>query len=234
MIELCNSFEDQFEAENYIEKQYFKSLYLYLDLKKYGINNDNVKCWKLQDNGEITALVLKYYTGMHIFSKNKNSFVGTEIIDLIKEENPTIICAEKWIIEVLSKKIGNDYKEEYGWVRELSKIDNELIGCVNKASKEELKQVAKLLYEDEDIGSSYKLEELEKQMIERNEQKFVRNYVIKNENNEVISHAGTGAEDEKLAMLSYVITHPEYRGRGLAKKVCKAVCYDLINEGKKV
>ena len=35
-------------------------------------------------------------------------------------------------------------------------------------------------------------------------------------------------------MLAYVITDPEYRGKGLARKVCEKVCKDVIDEGKKV
>lgn len=224
--------QDYEEILSYIGNKHYKCIYLYLDLKQYGFDNDNVKCWIQRNNKDIIAVILMYYTGMHIFSNG--NYEIKEIASLIKEENPTIICAEKNIVEELAEEVKEEYIEEYGWVRGLSEIEFECDKEVTTASKEDFKQIAKLLYEDENIGSSYELESLEKQMIERNEQKFVRNYVIKNYKGDVISHAGTGAEDEKLAMLNYVITHPEYRNKGLAKRVCNVICAELINEGKNV
>lgn len=216
----------------YIDDKFYKCIYLYLDLKQYGFENENVKCWIQIDNNVITAVVLKYYTGMHVFSNGKYEI--NEIYNLIIQENPAIVCAEKCIIEDLSKKLNDIYSEEYGWVRCLSKIKYESDEDVKQATKDDFKQIAQLLYEDDDIGSSYELDSLEKQLIERNEQKFVRNYVIRNHHGNVISHASTGAEDEKLAMLNYVITHPEHRNKGLAQRVCKVICAELIKEGKNV
>lgn len=44
----------------------------------------------------------------------------------------------------------------------------------------------------------------------------------------------TGAESLKVATITYVITHPDSRRKGLATKVISKICKDLITEGKKV
>lgn len=220
---------------NYIAKDYYKCIYLYLDIKKYGILNPNVKSWIQQnEDGDTICVLLKYYTGMHIYSK-KRDYNLEEISKLIYIEKPTMICGEQKTIEDIYDYINDDnYLIEKGWVRELSEIDEDNIdNYIQKAEKDDFKQIAKLLYEDEDLGSSYELEELEKQLYERKKEGYSRNYIIK-ESGMVVSHAGTGAEDDKLGMLAYVITDPQYRGNGYAKKVCKAVCRDLISEGKNV
>ena len=234
MIYRINEEEKINKLLNYIGSNYYKCIYLYLDLKKYGISNPNVKAWiQEDDNKEILCVILKYYTGMHIYSE-KHNYNLKEISDLITVENPTMICGEQKSIEDIYEFMSNnDYKIEKGWVRGLAKMDKNIYNEVRKAEKEDFNQIAKLLYEDEDLGSSYQLEELKEQLYERNKEGYVRNYVIK-QNERVISHAATGAEDEKLGMLAYVITDPQYRGKGNAQKVCETVCQELIEEGKKV
>ena len=109
--------ENERLIEDYIGDDYNKCLYLYLDLMKYGVTNENVKSWLDFKDDEITSVVLKYYSGMHIFSKNKNCDYDN-IINLIAEENPSIICAEKFLIENLFKLLDNEeYNATYGSVR---------------------------------------------------------------------------------------------------------------------
>ena len=125
------------------------------------------------------------------------------------------------------------YEIETGWVRGLKECELQKFENVEKAQKEDFDGIAKLIYEDEDLGSSYELESLTQQMYERNLEKFTRNYVIR-DNDRVIAHASTGAENEKVSMLSYVITNPKHRGKGLAFQVCSNLCKDLIEEGKQI
>lgn len=235
MLLSCKNELELNAIENYIGNEYHKCIYLYLDLKKYGILNDNIKTWiQYNENSEITAVLLKYYTGLHVFSK-KHNYSVEELKTLILQEKPTMVCGEKKIILSLYNSFEHSkYCIETGWVRKLSEIENFDRSGVKLAEEEDFSGIAKLLYEDEDLGSSYEYDELKKQMIERNKEGFVRNYVIKDSNQVVISHAGTGAENDKVAMLSYVITDPNHRGKGYAKKLCCAVCEDLIDEGKDV
>jgi len=234
MIKLCDNNISKKMVEEYIGEEYYKCLYLYMDLKKYGINFENVKTWiQLNETKEVTSVFLMYYNGLHIYSKNKN-FNIKELSEFIVNLKPTMICGEKKSLKLLERYfINNSYKFEEGYVRKLNKdISSEFEG-IQKAQKEDFIEIARLIYEDEDLGSSYELESLEKQLYERNYQGFVRNYIIKEEN-KVIAHAGTGAEDDKVAMLGYVITHKDYRGKGLATQLCSKVCKDLQNEHKDV
>lgn len=220
--------------EDYIGDNYYKCIYLYLDLKKYGFSNNNIKTWiQVKDNKEISTVILMYYTGMHVFSI-KHDYDIKELCEFVKVKRPAMICGEKTIISNIYNNLDiSDYNIELGWVRELDYIESFNRDGIEKAKEEDFYQIAKLLYDDEDLGSSYKLEELKNQMYERNKEKYVRNYIIRNED-EIICHAGTGAENEKVAMLSYVITNPKFRNKGYAKKLCSAVCEDLIKENKKV
>ena len=220
------------EILNYIGNEYNKCPYLYIDLIKYGFSNDNVKTYIQRNDNNIQSIVLCYHTGMHIFSKEL-SFNIDEIVNLIKEAKPTIICAEKEIIQKLSDKLKN-YSIKLGHVRELKKINNvQSIHEVTSATIDDIKDVAGLLNDDDDLGKPYKNDELYIQLIERNKDGFSRNYVIK-ENNKVVSHAATSGETEKMAILSGVITNPHYRKKGYASEVVSKLCFDLLSEGKRV
>ena len=233
MIVIANN-ENKEEIINYIGDEYNKSPYLYIDFKKYGFKNNNVTIYiqRQSNKSKIQCIVLCYHTGMHIFSK-KLDFNVEELLELINEKKPSIICAEKKVIKALEKNLIN-YSSKIGSVRELKKINVvNPIGEVEKAKIGDLKEVARLLNEDEDLGKSYNNDELYNQLVERNIEGFSRNYVIRKDN-KVVAHAATGGENEKVAIITGVITNPKYRGMGYASTVMSKLCADLLSEGKKV
>ena len=216
----------------YIGNNYDECLYLYLNLIKYGFSNPNIKVWIEEENDSISCIVLKYYTGMHVFSKDKNLNIE-DVIDLIIKEQPTIICSEKRIIEELMPYLKTDYNSEIGWVRCMNKkyeCNNEEVQI---AKEKDLYECSELIMKDEDMSSSYTLDELYKQIKVRNVEKYGRNYMIK-DNDKIIAHASTGAESEKVGVLTHVMVDFDYRGKGYATKVCSKLCNDLIDEGKSI
>lgn len=218
--------------KDYIGTEYYKCLYLYLDFLKYGLDNENLKFWLCMDNNQIKCVILKYYSGMHVFSKDKDCDFE-EISKLIITENPSVICAEKFLIKNLFDILKErDYLAEYGWVRVLSKHYNCDNSIVEKANENDFEAISKLIKNDH-MGEFYDLDELIDQIKERENDNFGRNYVIK-DGNKIVSNASTNAELDNIAVLSNVITDESYRGKGLATKVCSKLCNDLIDEGKNV
>ena len=225
--------ENERLIEDYIGDDYNKCLYLYLDLMKYGVTNENVKSWLDFKDDEITSVVLKYYSGMHIFSKNKNCDYDN-IINLIAEENPSIICAEKFLIENLFKLLDSEeYNATYGSVRAL----NEYYECdnssVERATESDYDEISRLVLTDSAFGNYYTFEELKEQIVEQNENNYGRNFIIR-ENDKIISHAATCAEGDKIAVISHIITDESCRNQGLGTKVCSKLCNEVISEGKTI
>lgn len=219
-------------VKDYIGSEYDKCLYLYLDFIKYGLNNENLKFWLDIENDEINCVILKYYSGMHIFSKNKDCSYE-RLAELIAKEAPSVICAEKFLIENLHNVLENtEYIAEYGWIRVLSKhyeCDNSM---VRRAEETDIEEISRLIVSDH-MGEFHELEEFMSQMKEREDDNYSRNYIVKDDG-KIISSASTTAEIDGVAVLSYVITVPSHRGMGLATKVCSRLCNDLIDEGKNV
>lgn len=224
--------EDGNLIEEYIGTEYERCLYIYLDYIKYGLNNDNLKFWAGIEDNKITCIILRYYSGLHIFSKDKNCNYD-EIKKLILDENPSVICAEKYLIENLSEILKDkDYSVEYGWIRVLSEKYPCENSSVERATEEDFEEISNFIINDR-MGEFYGLDELVAQIKEREDDGYGRNYVIK-DNGNIVSNASTTAESDKVAVLSNVITVPSHRGKGLATVVCSKLCNDLIDEGKNV
>ena len=171
---------------------------------------------------------------MHIFTKDISGCDFDEIRELILEESPSVICAEKSLIETLFEILNEtDYMAEYGWVRVLSKhYECENFMVERAEGDEDFIAISKLIKNDH-MGEFYDLDELISQIKERDDDNFGRNYIVR-DGDRIISNASTNAELDKIAVLSNVITDKSYRGKGLATKVCSKLCNDLIDEGKKV
>ena len=56
MIKKCK-YDDITDVFNYIDKDYGKCLYMYIDLKKYGLENENLNVWIQYDNQNICGVI---------------------------------------------------------------------------------------------------------------------------------------------------------------------------------
>ena len=232
IIECKNNRKD--EILSYIDKEYYKCLYLYIDMQQYGCLSEFTKTWIQEDNGEITAVMLAYHSAMHVYSKQLN-FNVQELTRFLLEKNPSIICACAELIKLLEPQMSsNGFISEFGYIGKFIHFEPSSVICdIGLANKEDIIEIAKLLYDDDDIGSSYTMDDLVKQIEERLESGFVRSYVVKCDNH-VVAHLGTGAEIDKLCTISYVITAPDYRGRGLSSSLFSYACNQLNSEGKEI
>lgn len=232
MIELCQDAQ-QTDIVEYIGKDYFKCLYLYIDLMKYGCKSKYTRTWLMSDNSSINAIILSYHSALHIYSRNLD-YDRKELCQFIRELNPSIVCASSDIIKSLACYLKNDgYSMEIGHIGKFVKLTTESKNKIEIATSDDIYDIANLLYEDDDIGASYTIDDLILQLKERLSQRFVRSYVIK-ENRHVVAHLGTGAEIDGLCTICYVITDPQYRGRGFGSSLFSFACTQLEAEGREI
>lgn len=226
-----NNIEKLFE---YIGNNYGNCLYMYIDLKKYGLENDNFKIWVQYDCSEkICSLISEYHGGFQVFSKS-NNFDAEEIANFIKEKNPTGISGMKKTIDKIHNYLP-DFKQEIGSVAKLFELKYAPNINAYSVPFDELSEVAKVVSEDENVGKPYGYQSLFEQFCERKKDKFGRNFILRDlETNNIICHAATYAELPELAIISGVLTTPEYRGKGFSKETLAALCEELISEKKEV
>ena len=233
MISQCNNSQQE-ALLNYIGEDYPKCLYLYLDVIKYGCLSDTTRTWIQTKDGVITSVVLSYHTALHVFSRTSD-FDVAEICELVKEVKPTMVNAMAETIRKIEPELSKlGFMSEFGhigeWMGSADRIEDDEVSI---AKEKDIPEVARLLYEDEDIGASYIFEDLLKQMQDRINEGYVRSYVL-HKNNEVAAHVGTGAEIKNVCTIAYTITSPKYRGQGLASRLYNYSCSRLKSEGKRI
>ena len=233
MIVQCTN-EDIDSVFNYIGDDYGKCLYIYIDLKKYGLDDENFNLWiQYVENKDICAIISEYYGGIQIYSKEQN-MITEEIADFIKEKDSKVLFAIKPIIDKL-KGLLPEYEQETGIVGELKELEYPANHDAYSAPMDELEEIVEIVAEDEGIGKPYGFESLYEQYCERKRNNFGRNFVLRNkENNEIICHAGTYAELPELAVIGGVITSIPYRGKGFSKETLSSLCEELISENKRI
>lgn len=234
MIVKCQKNDEQI-VESYIGKEYYKCLYLYMNLQRYGIGSQAIDVYMDKRENEIKAVYLFYFSCVHVYSKD-NDFSVLELKELIKDHPTKMIYCEKNTAEY----IGDDYSSSerpftitYGWVAEITNVDKKHRETVQSASVTDFEQIVQMIYDDEDIGKSYNKNDLAKQLLQRSKEGYSRNYVIK-KNDTVIAHACTNAEINGIAIVAELIVNKEYRGRGYALEIWRVICEKLLSEGKRV
>jgi predicted GNAT family acetyltransferase len=219
------------ELTSYFEQDLTNCLYSYIDLKKYGIANEDLKIYYYKEDNQITAVATAYYNGLQLFHYN-SEFPISATKSLINELNPSIISSTTDVIELLSSSFAGSYEVEHGFVTSLSKTTHTYeVSQVKRATFGDLDEIAELICSDEGLGGHYSVYQLREQLLTRMEEDFGRNYIIK-QNGQIVCHAATYAEIDNLAVISGVITHPDYRGKGLALELVTKLCEDLLSEGK--
>ncbi len=235
MIVKCNK-ADEDVIFSYIGDNYPSCLYLYLNLKKYGIESEKITVYIQEKNNCITSVLLKYYSCIHVFS-TQNDFDAEELGHFIETGKFSMVyCTTKTadiVYLALHDKIRSKSTISNGWVARIDQVDKQPKGIAIKAAKGDFEQIVRLIYDDEDIGRSYKYDELEKQLIERNSSGYSRNLVIK-DNDLVIAHACTNAEINKIAVVAELLVRSDYRRKGYASEIWRDLCCRLLSEGKEV
>lgn len=177
-----------------------------------------------------------YYSCLHVFSKNNESET-IEIGHFIEQNDVTVVYTTAETARRIYVDLPSEIKPRStiteGWVSRINRVDKEPRGYAKLADQNDFVQIAELIYDDEEIGKLYKYDELLRQLVERNQEGFARNFVIK-DNNLVIAHACTNAETSNIAIVGELLVRREYRRRGFASEIWRRICSELLSEGKEV
>lgn len=226
-MRLCDNEHMYQSIMEYILPRCSKCLYIYLDLMRYGIKNEDVRAWA-DDYEDISTVAMRYHNGMHICADRDANYC--DLANLISAERPAIVLGERKTIDRLSMEIRCFRCPSYGVVMKAENINSLNIMGIERANERDAHEIAKLIMTDSTIGSGYTVNELASQISERLKDGYARNYVIR-KNGDIIAHAGTGAEFGGVATIVDVIVRPDYRRQGLGKQLVAAISSDLNEEG---
>lgn len=233
MITECNESNVQ-QVFDYIGNDYEKCLYMYIDLVKYGLENENFNVWiQYNDEENICCLISKYYSGMLIYSRDYD-LISDELKEFLVQNDPDVVSGMKESMYKIKDGF-SEYHETIGFVGKLEELTYTPNPNCYSASDDEIEEIARLVAQDENIGMHYGFDSIYKQFKDRREDNFGRNCIERDgDTNEIICHVATSAELPELAVIGSVITAPKYRGKGYSKKNLAALCNQLMLEDKRV
>lgn len=231
MIVRCLEEDQLEEILDYLEKIYIEAPYFYINLKKYGLGNQNVKLW-LDIEEEIKGAYLLYFDCMHFVAKDKDYDPQVFLNMVILLAPKVIMLPLKW--EYLREKTLTNYKVEYNHTIEIAfNTVQDAETDVFLAKREELEEIVNLTISDKEFKDIYEKDVLLKQFYSRYDEKFSRFFIMKKDK-KIISSYCTYGELEHLAVTGGLITHPDYRGQGNGQKIIYQTWKRLAGEGKRV
>ncbi len=194
----------------YLRRRVPDCLYMYIDIKKYGLANPNMKVWIDSDENGMRLVVMKYHTSISVYSEETDWDVAA-VAKLIEDEKVGSVTGKRDMIEKLHEVLQEQYTASYGAVFQFTSYrDSDFDGEIETASEDDTLEIAKLITKDEGIGGYYEIEDLAAQLAERIRTDMGRSYVIR-ENGKIIAHIASYAEFENLATTGGLIVDPDSR-----------------------
>jgi len=231
MLYKCND-SDKSRVFEYVGDDYKNCLYAFADLKEYSLNESFINLWlDLDENNSIRGFIFNYHTGVHLYSHDMRLDIN-EAVELIKKINPTMINANKNIIEALVPYF-EEYKHQYGYILKQQKRQFEMSNRVEMATPSDFHEMAEMLSADYGIGASYTTEQLENQIRERYEDNYGRTLLLRIDGH-IAAQVTTGAEVDEFAVIIYSIVGESFRRQGLFSEVRDSMCYLLTQENKDI
>lgn len=210
-------------------------LYLYIDIMKYGLTNQNMKVWLDKREGESSLIVMKYYNSMQVYAW-KDDWSLEELSQLIEKEAVKMISAPKKIIECLMQQDAckGIYEAAYGNVFLFSDYREIVCGdIIVPIAVDRAEEAAQLMCMDEAFAENYQVDDLASQLKERIETGMGRSYGIYKDG-KMIAHIATFAEESMIAVTSGLIVHPDYRGFPYGTVIESYLVNQLQKEGFRV
>jgi len=216
----------------FLKKHINDSLYMYIDIAKYGLELPSMKVW-VNEGSPVKMVVMKYHTSLSVCADD-DGWDREAVLELVRQEKPLSMTAdEKWIKDIFDD-IQDDYTVEYGHMFSFDKYrDIHMDVEVETAKEEDMLEAAALIKTDEGIGSYYETQDLADQLIERMNTQMGRSYIIR-ENGKIIAHIASYAEYDGLATTGGLIVDADHRDTVYGAFLEKYLVDRLHEDGFKV
>lgn len=232
----CCSLEEVNRVKNTLENNLNEAYFMYVDLCKFGYENNDVDFFFQQDQfGNITDVLMRYSNTLQVFSNRE--FVSEDVLDFVIDAvnsiNAPIVTGSYSFIKELERKLSG-FEFSFGYNYEVKSYPNvPSFAIITEPTDKQLYECADLIISDEIIGGFYDRDILAKQLIERRQLGFGRNLIIQ-DNEKIIAHIATYAEYAGVAITSGMIVHKDYRNRPYGFCLESKLMNDLLSEGFRV
>ena len=218
----------------YMEDDLPNCLYLYGDIVRYGIDDPNMTVWYSEKDGRITAVVMKYFSGSQVYSKDLD-FDQDELVAKLKEIKPDRISSQKAVVEKLAPMMEAEYTTRYGAVFRLLNYrktrKNDLV--IERAKPENTDEIAAFLMTNEEMAERYDQQKLSQELLDRISTGIGRSYVIRVDG-KIVAHDGVTLETDRYMVQGLAFVDEEYRKLLYGPILESYMINDVREEGKEL
>ncbi|MHA6529049.1 GNAT family N-acetyltransferase [Paenibacillus sp. BAC0078] len=211
------------------------NLFMIGDIENFGFEQDFMELWgELDDaDGQLKAVLLRFYGSYLPYADGPYDAAG--FAELIRAGGKSeMISGSAQVVRALTEHLSFKTEKQLLFA-ELTEINEEIRtaaaspGIVKKATIHDVDAICSLTDQIEEFLSSRK--DSRKSLLKTLDSGTGRTYFME-QDGKVIVTASTTAENSMSAMVIAVATHPDYRGKGLARNVVARLCADLLTEGR--
>lgn len=218
-----------------ISNSIYNNVYLYIDTCTYGFSDDNIQTFvSINSDKNIDAIIYEYYNSIQLLEINHlNENQISEIASFIIEHRYRRISGNSEFIKRLHFFLMGVYDLTNGILMKYADAPHEYDKAFLPyfAAADDFDEIAKLICNDPHLGKSYNESSLKEQLLKRYLEDGCENICIKCDGM-IVSHFATYAITKNLAVLSGMVTHPLYRGRGMGSVLVKDLSMHLVKKGR--
>jgi predicted GNAT family acetyltransferase len=216
----------------FLKKEAEINLFIIGDVELFGFDKNFQEVWAQLDRDMSYRAVLLRYKTHFVFYAPSIEYNATGFLDIITSYDDRFDLSGKReiltpLLEKLEcKKIREQYFSKLSSKEELLKLDSHCrVEDPSVEDAEEIYSLREQIAEFKDFETTIEntRESLKGEM---------GRYLVTRLEGKIVSCASTTAENSMSAMVVSVMTHPEYRKRGLAGACVQKLCEELLEEGK--
>lgn len=218
---------------DYIGEDKVICFYLYMDLLECGTQGEGVGLWVCEEEGELKAVMYRYYDALHIYSKDLCP--REEVLTVIRELDPKVITGTQENIDLLQAGLDKEkYTYELSHIITADKLmDGKSDLDVTPAGVEDVPEIAALMMKEHIYNTVYTYEGLCESLVRRIKEGFGRLFVMRTAEGRLVATNALSAETEELAVINGLVTDPDMRGHGLGRAITASTWNLVKMEGKK-
>ena len=226
---------DRAKLLEYLSAEPEMNMFFYGDVENNGFDSDICEIFALEQGGEWGAVALRYFKNYVIYSRKDNYDCEAVRDFLLSRDELRVISGKASVLEPLKKffpgfKFSSTYMSR---CNEAAYFEHKAQGVsARRLTEQDAMDVVKLFCRIDEWKDDYLGREEEKAEEER---KNIRSGGTKLgffHGDQLVSCAGTTAENSRGAMVIGVATLPEWRGQGLASANVSKLCRMHFEAGR--
>ncbi|PLT28576.1 GNAT family N-acetyltransferase [Peribacillus deserti] len=231
MIRKLNN-QDHAKVFSFLKEEPSFNLFIIGDIEAFGYETEFQQIWgEFDEKLNLISVMLRFHDSYLVYAKEAFDVEG--YARLLPVEGPVQLSGKSEVVEKFETQsfiqLGEKKKMYFAECRSKSHAKDPDSRPVHLADFEDVDRIMELRSRIKEFVITPSRRDI---LVQAMKSKTGRTYYIE-ENGQMISAAGTAAENSISAMIVGVCTHPEHRNKGLASETLIALMEDLMEIEKK-